>query len=437
MVVLTTSPAGLGHTRVTEALVRGLPKGIRAEVLGIEDKRIQFLHRITSTNSYLRHLTEFGQNHPYFESAFTNLYRNRIRSDTNEVFRTISDLVKRRRPKPEALLIISTHFSLAHKIAEVKARLTRELKLCVMLCVVVTDDSPQKVWGVYGADYIFVPSEETRKSLTDYLVSLKVPVPTILVCPYPISPNYSVVLSNEEFEKRKVQLKPIAAKNLRIIIPISGAAVQLKFFKETISYLDRKKKAEITLVSRDSGYTKEFLRWCQEIPSVEVVADKLDKEVVASYEREIEKNVFSVEITKPSEQAFKALVTPRQRGGMLILFSEPVGRQENDNLNFLAKHGLLPSSEDKVILHRLSYSNNTDGINQAFLDRARGWRGLLLPSNGIVAGRAILRLRRLGILESMVNFKGFSESRELRSDGVKRFWRKLAKQTRNQCSFLF
>lgn len=436
MVLITTSPAGLGHVRVTEALIRGLPEGVRAEILGIEDKRIQFLHRISSINRSLRRIVEFMQNNSFFEGLYVSLYRTLIRRDTGEIYLTISNLVRRRRPKPKVLLIISTHFSLAHKIAEVKIKLAKELNLCVVFCVVVTDDSPQKIWGVYGADYIVVPSQETRFKLIEYFNSLNVLLPNILVSAYPISPIFSALLDETELKTRKKQLKKLGGGKMKIIIPISGAAVQLSYFKDLVNYLNRKKRADVTIISRDSEYTKEFLAWCQAVPSVAVVADKFDKDVVLSYEKEIENNIFSIEITKPSEQTFKALCRPDQKGGVILLFSQPVGRQENDNLRFLTKHGLLPNDSDRTALERLFYSNNKDGIDTGLLERASRWRGLILPPRGDIAGRAILRLRKTGVLDSMVNFDGFPESKELRSNGVKVFWRKISRRTRNQCSFL-
>jgi hypothetical protein len=60
----------------------------------------------------------------------------------------------------------------------------------------------------------------------------------------------------------------------------------------------------------------------------------------------------------------------------------------------------------------------------------------MLPKDGKTAARAILRLQRTGILHSMVNFSGYKKSKELKSDGVRRFWKKLAKESHTQCSFL-
>src|SRR5512143_236632 len=106
MLLFTTSPAGLGHVRVTEALRSGVPENVRSEVLGIKDNGIQFLHRISSTNRVLRQVVEFVQNSPGFEGVFTAIYRYLLRRRTGKVYARIVELVNRRRPKPNVLIII-------------------------------------------------------------------------------------------------------------------------------------------------------------------------------------------------------------------------------------------------------------------------------------------------------------------------------------------
>jgi hypothetical protein len=436
MLLFTTSPAGLGHMRVTEALQSGIPENVRPEVIGIKDSGLQSLHRISSRNRFLRRVVEYVQNTPGIENVFATLYRESIRVRIEGVCSRIEELVDRRRPKPKALIIVSTHFGLAHKIAKAKARLIKELNMCVILCVIVTDDSSQKVWGVEGADYIFVPSGTTKNELTNYMISQKMVLPEFIVSPYPVSVKFERRLSGDEQRKRDIQLQANSKSKMKIDIPISGAAVQLGYFEELITYLDGKNLADILVVSRESKYTKDFLRWCEGVPSVEVVADVLDKDVVTSYEREIANGNYSIEITKPSEQTFKALLTPNQKGGLILLFSNPVGRQECDNVNFLTRHGLMPGPEDQRILQRLYHYSEGSTINSDFLKRARHWRGLMLPTKGAVAGRAIMRLRRAGILHSMFNFEGFLDHKELRGNGVQTFWNKLEKRVAEKCSLL-
>ncbi|OGY18167.1 MAG: hypothetical protein A2900_05280 [Candidatus Chisholmbacteria bacterium RIFCSPLOWO2_01_FULL_50_28] len=433
MVVLTSSPAGLGHVRVTEALRGGLEEGVRVEVLGLEDQSAQGLHRAASRNVILRAVMEFVQNNPLVEESFSELYRERLRRKGKEAYHRLVELVKRRRPKPKVLLIVSTHFGLGYQIAAIKNRLAEEFKLCVVLAVVVTDDSPQKVWGVVGADFLFVPSLTTKESLERYMMRITRIVPEVFVVPYPVSADFCQPLTNKAFADRKLQVNPRFKEPMKIMIPISGAAVQLNYIEEMITTLEKERIADITVVSRESDYTKRFLSWCGERKSVRVVAEIQDRDVVAGYEKEYANSVFGVEITKPSEQAFKALITPKQRGGVILLFSNPVGRQENDNLAFLVRHDLLPSPADREVLGRYLSTGERRLIDAAFLERAQHWRGLLLPSSGRDAGRAILKLRQCGVLSAMLDFSGYMDHPELRSDGVRRIWKKLATRVGEKC----
>ncbi len=428
MVVFTTAPAGLGHVRVTEALREGLDESVRAEVVGLEDASTQFLHRVASRNRFLRSFMEFTQNNPLVELGFTALYRKRLRRQGEEAFRRLIDLVKRRRPKPTTLVIVATHHSLAHQVAAIKNQLAKDLKLCVMLVVVVTDDSPQKIWGVIDADLLIVPSLTTKEGLERYMVMVGGNIPEVVVLPYPVSKDFCRLLSAKEYAQRRLQVNPRSKEKIKVVIPISGAAVQLKYFEDIISTLGKSGLADISVVSRESQQTKRFLGWCQEQPAVRVIAEAHDRDVVLCYEKEYRETVFAVEITKPSEQSFKALCTPKQRGGVILAFSEPVGRQEDDNLALLARHELTPSPRDREIIERFLRFGERRLIDTDFLEQAEGWRGFLLPLSGKEAGRAILKLRQVGVLAAMVDFKGFMDHSELRSDGVVKFWRVLGEK---------
>ena len=53
LVIFTTSPAGLGHLRVTDALLEGLPKDAKSFILGAIDPHITYLHRLSSQNFWI------------------------------------------------------------------------------------------------------------------------------------------------------------------------------------------------------------------------------------------------------------------------------------------------------------------------------------------------------------------------------------------------
>ena len=432
MLILTTSPAGLGHIRVTEALRSGLDPHAHIDIVGIRNPSIQFLHRATSQNRYLRHLMEFVQTSPLAETQFTYLYQKHLSQHAHEVYQRISDLVKRRRPKPQTLIIVSTHFSLAHQIAAIKNQLSQDLDLCIVLVVIVTDDSPSKIWAISQADFIFVPSQQTQERLNHHLTQAE-PKPQVIVNPYPIDRRLCQPLTEQEYQYRQQQLHPHTPTPTQIIIPISGAAVQLDYSQQLITGLERHSQTDITVVSRESKYTTRFLNWCQDRPSVNLIANQLDRDVVADYQQAFQNQIFALEITKPSEQTFKTLLSPRQRGGVIMLFSPPVGQQENDNLAFLYRHLLLPDYQDKIIIDRLFVYHETLNINKKFLATAQTWRGILLPSNGPAAATAIFRLKDSGILSALSKFSQFPNHPELKDNGVNQFWSILAQQTAKKC----
>jgi len=168
------------------------------------------------------------------------------------------------------------------------------------------------------------------------------------------------------------------------------------------------------------------LNWCMGQAGVEVISSTKDQDVVEMYQREYEYEVFGAEVTKPSEQAFKALMTPRQRGGSVMLFSPPVGRQEKDNIAFMRRHRLIPSVDDQARINEWGLRGNRLHITKTLLERARFWRGIMLPENGTEAGIFIMRLIEAGVIASMVRFGGFIEGHnEIRSDGVEEIWRYL------------
>jgi hypothetical protein len=276
---------------------------------------------------------------------------------------------------------------------------------------------------------LFVPSEFIKEWMENYLHALSLPtLPKIIVNPYPVSPLLSKKLEKTDFEKKLYQVVQRKKKRMRIILPISGAAVQLTFLKDVITVLTKKSQTDITVVARDSSYTKPFLRWCAQNERVHVLADTYDWDVVASYEYAYRRNVYALEISKPSEQAFKVLLDPIKRGGVIMLFSTPVGSQEYDNVAFLKRHGFIPHDEDARILDMLYRRNKKDEITPEFLSRAKNWRGIMLPYSGKVAGRAILRLKRAGIFQAMMEYQRKNTELEVKDNGVELFWDRIEKE---------
>jgi len=424
-ILFATAPTGLGHIRVTEALKSELSPLIKTETIGIMNPTSQFLYRIVSQNLITRYLMEFLQTNPIGERVVAWFYTKKLRSRTRPIRLYLQTIITKRKGKPKTVVIVATHFALAHQIAACKKRIEHTLNLNIILAVVVTDDSPQIMWAVRGADYIFVPSKRTAHGITKELGD-KVGSTKVIVSPYPLSKNIQQPLSEVQVAKRHEQVDPHADKRLQILIPISGAAVGLSYFQSLIPEVTKRKDIFCTVVSRDSSYTKNFLEWCGQQKRIHILKSTSDHNVVLAYEKQMKQRVFAVEITKPSEQAFKALLTPSQRGGVILLFSKPVGRQEYDNISFLKRHGLMPNDSDEKKLARLFYFNQTSLIDQPFLGRAHHWRGIEIPWIGVEGGVAITRLYQSGVLKAMSNFESSNSILELRGDGAKLFWERLS-----------
>jgi len=422
LVVLTTSPAGLGHLRVMNALKQGLSRETHLAEVGIVDKQMQLIHRLTSVNARLRQLMEFVQNNPMAEGGFTRAYREVLRHNPEDALHQLENVVKRQRPYPKKIIILCTHFGLAHQLAVVKEDLAEALKVEVVLAVVVTDDSPQLLWAVPGVDYEFVPSPTTRSRLMFYLEKITDKLPQVVVVPYPVDPRLNSLLTKDEVLLRRKQL---SGRKMKVMIPISGAAVQLDYFKELITGLDEE-TYEVTVVAREADATRDFLEWCQDRSNVLVKDHWDDRQVVELYEQELEKEVYAVEITKPSEQAFKCLLTPETRGGLVLLFSDPVGRQEDDNLSFMRRHGVMPTLFEHQQIE--AWVRGEKPLPENINKKAAGWRGLVLPTDGLLAAKAVEKLTREKILLGMHDFAGFMPGHdELCGMGVKKIWEVLGK----------
>jgi len=109
----------------------------------------------------------------------------------------------------------------------------------------------------------------------------------------------------------------------------------------------------------------------------------------------------------------------------ILLFSRPVGRQEADNIDFLRRHGLIPSLTQEKVLWKMTNEKE-------LLSKASNWRGLCLPYHSIHAADFIYWCLKTGIFKEMLNcrIKPRNEDEykhELNPNGVKTFWQAVAK----------
>ncbi len=142
-------------------------------------------------------------------------------------------------------------------------------------------------------------------------------------------------------------------------------------------------------------------------------------EVVNLYDAIYKTHQIHLEITKPSEQVFKALISPSCVGGSILLIAEPVGRQERDNINFLRRNKLIPSYDETKKI----WTNNKNKVD---LSKCRG---IELPKGSKNSSDLILKMLENDTFMKMLqqhdrNFAHNSD--ELSSYGVQMFWQKVA-----------
>ena len=409
MVVFTYALAGLGHLRVTDALVDSLPKDVPYELLGSSGVVTGF-HRFISVNPWAKMMSEAFQ-YGLLEDLFTKVYVWSLRHSTSDISKKIVEII-RKHPETDGVTVVATHFGLAHQIAQIKSEIKRKTGKDIVLAVQVTDDSSQHIWCVRGADLTMVPSKQTRIELESYAKSKGIQL-NCEVSPYPVSPILASK-SDKGGQARWEALAKESDKVINVMVPISGAAVGLIYLTNLLQEIDKlSKRFHFWIVAKRSKHTQAFLALMGALKWVQVVTGKSDREVVNLYEKVYQDNLIHLEITKPSEQSFKALIPPTMTGGSLLMFISPVGRQEYDNLRFLLRHRLIAPISDcgpeSEVRHHL--------------------RGAILPDNPVEAARKVVKCLNKGAFEKMV--KGFEYSSEslmtgeVDEKGTWLFWEKL------------
>jgi len=431
LVVFTYAPAGLGHLRVTNSLSAGLPKGVKTVLLGSSDKGIEAIHKFISIHVVTRRLMEwFQRGRP--QKIFTFFYRKYLRSYSDEMKRKIEEIFEQQVDIPKKVVIVATHFGLAHKIAKVKKEIEKKTGAKIILVVQVTDDTPQYIWYVPGADVIFVPSRRTMLELKEYALKSNLEKVKIEVLPYPVNPLLSKKLSSKDYDKRIRQVSEGTGEVIDFCMPVPGAAVGMDFLHHLIPQLQSKySRFRFHIVCKEVPFTRRFLEEVRTFPNVQLHTSKHDREIVDVYDKIYEENVISFEVTKPSEQAFKALYDFDMRGGSVLLFSNPVGRQERDNLDFLRRHGLI---FDQKITQRLwSYADDGKSMSgvmkKSLMTECNALRCFQLPFGSQRAANFIWWCLKNRVFECMIsNYSNAAANSdfETRSNGVEQFWSKVS-----------
>lgn len=432
VIIFAYAAAGLGHLRVTEALYHGLPEEVTPLLLRTQDKAVTYMHRLTSIYPWGRKFMEWTQK-GLPEEIFTRLYRWYLRKNTLLLYQQMSTILDERIELPKTILIVATHFGLAHQLAALKSQLETTQMVKIYLVVQVTDDSPQRFWYVPGADLTFAPSQKTKEALEEYGRQCGFSPIHFEVLPYPVSPVLGTALSQEEVTSRLHQLNPDSRSNIHTAVPISGAAVGIEFnakLMETLSQLSDRFIFHVVL--KTAPFTEKFLTKITIRSDTRLIASPSTRDIVEKYEELYHKELISLEVTKPSEQAFKALLTPDQKGGVVLLFTKPIGRQEYDNLAFMRRHELIPTVSDQKILWEKAARDLPPG---ELLSQSRRFRGLILPDDPVRAARFIWWCLKERLFRQMAgSFSPFQDGHEneIGSDGVNRFWQRVARLLEGQ-----
>jgi len=346
-------------------------------------------------------------------------------------------ILEQRLELPDEVLIVATHFGLAHQIASVKEKISKEKNVKIRLVVQDTDDSPQYIWYVEGADIVFVPSEQTKNKLLEYGKKAKLKPTKFIVSAYPVSPKLAKSLSPKKLKIRKDQFKKDHKGKIHVTFPVSGAAVGMQFFVNLVNLLYRlSPRFLFHIISKTSLYTLPYLNELMSRSYIKMHLATQDREVVNEYETVYQEQIIGLEITKPSEQAFKALIRPSQVGGSILLFAEPVGRQEKDNLNFFIRHHVIPNRQEQQHLWYLANKNKpikSTKIGKKLFIKASRWRGMVLPHHSEASAQYIWWCWQQRIFQQMMYcivapHVDDKQEKELSPNGVYEFWQLVGKE---------
>lgn len=404
--IFTYAPAGLGHLRVTDALVDSRPEKTPYVLLGSIDRFMTWIHRFTSINPIGKFIFLTAQ-YGLVEDIFTNLYRGFLTLNTSAIYKQLLNIIERNPGKGE-IWIIATHFGMAHQIGSIKERLMLETGRLVRLIVQVTDDTSQHIWVVRGADLTFTPSKFVKNKFEIYAKFKGIPFECEVI-PYPLSSVLIKTLPKSLGNRHQALAE--GTGSIRIAIPISGAAVGVNYLFTLVKELGGlSKRFEFWVLVKKSPFTEMFMASIKLLPRVNLLVGKNDAEMITLYEMLYEKNLIHLEVTKPSEQAFKAILSPKFVGGSVLLLTAPVGRQEIENIEFLERHGLLSMAGS------ITYP-----------------RAVKLPQKPVEAAEFLMWALESGLLARMTadNFRFSSDtlrSGEVGADGARQFWKKAERK---------
>ena len=219
-------------------------------------------------------------------------------------------------------------------------------------------------------------------------------------------------------------MNPDDDEKIHVMVPLSGAAVGTDYLAHVINGLSRgTQRYRFHIVAQLSLRSVQFLNKLSSVKSVDLHVSQSTREVVNDYEAVYARHPIAFEITKPSEQAFKALLKPGQVGGSILFFTHPVGRWERDNLAFLRRHKFIPTVKETEDM----FQADLRGQESDWYGQAGNWRGMQLPDNPEEAVKMIKKNMGDGIFMRMMNcnINGREKSGrpETDSHGAERLWK--------------
>src|SRR5215469_13983543 len=125
-IIFATSPTGLGHLRVTDALYHGLPKNTSPVLLGAQDPSVSAMYRFVSIHPFTRRIMELVELPP-FDIPYAFYSRMVIRNQTKLLYQQLKTILSERLTVPQTVLLIAPHTTLGHQLGAIKAKLAKEM----------------------------------------------------------------------------------------------------------------------------------------------------------------------------------------------------------------------------------------------------------------------------------------------------------------------
>lgn len=329
-IIVTHVPAGSGHEKAAQAIVRAM------EDMGLPGT-VRILDALHGADSFYRFLFTQGyltviQRAPFLWGIPYDLTDTRLLQGFSHGLHRLSNWAHGRQleklflqEKPDA--IIGTHFF----PMEVAGALKHRGKLSARLITVITDYLPHALWIAQGIDTYVVASQEAKEEL----IRRGIHAQSIRIFGIPIDPKFG-----QHPERAALRSKlGILTQCLTILIGSGGSGTGP--VRKTIEALGQV-KAPLQLVvvaGKNDALLKEMEALRSQCPHpmrVYGFIDNMDELM----------EVSDLMITKPGGLSCAEALTK----GLPLLLTDPIPGQESRNANFLVKQGaaLLARSPQEI-----------------------------------------------------------------------------------------